>query len=270
VARRTKIRMVATDLDGTLLTPEGVVSGRTAEAVKAARRAGIHVVPATGRPPKSVWDLASAAGLGPLGVCSNGAALVDLDTKTVVAVDEIPGRDICDVVSVLRELDPSVRFAVDDLECFTHEPDFFETMLDWDEQIEIVTDITSALDPGVIQLIARRPGWSAISFMARLDPLIGDRLTVTTSGLDWIYFGLPLVSKASRLATICERLGVDADEVLAVGDHYNDLSMLAWAGTAMAVANAVPEVLAVVDRTLASNAEHGVAALLEELVEIQA
>jgi Cof subfamily protein (haloacid dehalogenase superfamily) len=261
--------MVATDLDGTLLSPEGVISTRTAEAVKAARRAGIHVVPATGRPPKSVWDLASSAGLGPLGVCSNGAALVNLDTRTVVAVDEIPCSDIYATVKQLRAVDPMVRFAMDDLDCFTHETDFFTTVSDWDEQLETVADITSAVRPGVIQLVARRPGWSATGFMARLQPLVGDRLSVTTSGLDWIYFGLPLVSKASRLATICDRLGVRAGEVLAVGDHHNDLSMLAWAGTAMAVANAVPEVLAVVDRTLASNAEHGVAALLEELVEMQ-
>jgi Cof subfamily protein (haloacid dehalogenase superfamily) len=262
--------MVATDLDGTLLTPEGVISTRTAEAVKAARRAGIHVVPATGRPPKSVWDLASSAGLGPLGVCSNGAALVNLDTRTVLSVDEIPCPDIHAIVKQLRAVDPMVRFAMDDLDCFIHETDFFTTVSHWDEQLETVADITSAVRPGITQLIARRPGWSATGFMARLQPLVGDRLSVTTSGLDWIYFGLPLVSKASRLAAICDRLGVQAGEVLAVGDHHNDLSMLAWAGTAMAVANAVPEVLAVVDRTLASNAEHGVAALLEELVEMQA
>ena len=72
-------RLVATDMDGTLLDPDGRVTARTSAAVATARAAGIHVVPVTGRPPQALWDLAAAAGLGPLGVCSNGSALVDLD-----------------------------------------------------------------------------------------------------------------------------------------------------------------------------------------------
>lgn len=64
---------------------------------------------------------------------------------------------------------------------------------------------------------------------------------------------------------LCDRLAVRLDEVVAVGDNYNDLPLLAWAGTAMAPANAVPEVLAIADRVLPSNRDDGVAQLLEEL-----
>jgi Cof subfamily protein (haloacid dehalogenase superfamily) len=259
--------MVATDLDGTLLSPEGIVSGRTAEAVRRARAAGIHVVPATGRPPKSVWDLAAMAGLGPLGVCSNGAALVDFARAEVVEWDHFEPDDAAELVRLVRAVDPRVRFAVDNLGCFTHEPDFFEMVIDWDEEIAVVDDITTALADGAMKLIARRPGWHAVEYMARLQPVVDARADLTTSGLDWVDIGLPLISKASRLDSVCTRLGVAPEEVLAIGDNHNDLPMLAWAGTSMAVANAVPEVLAVVDRVVASNADHGVAALLEELVD---
>jgi hydroxymethylpyrimidine pyrophosphatase-like HAD family hydrolase len=259
--------MVVTDLDGTLLSDDGVVSARTVAAIRSARRVGIHVVPATGRPPKAVWDLAAASGLGPLGVCSNGAALVDLDGSTVLETDLLPGDEAIAAVTAIRAALGDVRFATDDLDCFAHEPGFFEALPDWDEKLECVADICEALGGGTIQLHGRWPGLSGPDLMVKLAPIVGDRLTVTTSGADWANLAPPLVSKASRLDAVCARLDIDPAEVVAVGDHHNDLSMLAWAGTAMAVANAIPDVLAVVDRTLPSNDAHGVASLLEELVE---
>jgi hypothetical protein len=131
-----------------------------------------------------------------------------------------------------------------------------------------IDDVCTVLDERTIQLSARRPGWPAGRLMAVVEPIVGERLAVTTSGLDWIQLAPPLVSKAALLDSVCTRLGVEASEVIAVGDNHNDLAMLAWAGTSMAVANAVPDVLAVVDRTLPSNEDHGVALLLEELVEM--
>jgi hydroxymethylpyrimidine pyrophosphatase-like HAD family hydrolase len=73
------------------------------------------------------------------------------------------------------------------------------------------------------------------------------------------------VTKQAGLAKACERLGVGVPEVACVGDSMNDLPMLAWAGLALAVANARPEVLAVASRVLPSNAEDGVAQFLEAL-----
>jgi len=99
------VRLVATDLDGTLLAPDGTVSPRTADAVRAARASGIHVVPATGRPPKSVWARAADAGLGPLGVCSNGAALVDLDAAFG------RGSNAALLASVVQRLDVAVELS---------------------------------------------------------------------------------------------------------------------------------------------------------------
>ena len=73
------------------------------------------------------------------------------------------------------------------------------------------------------------------------------------------------VTKASALAALAARAGIPAAEVVAFGDMPNDLPMLAWAGRAVAVANAHPEVLAVADEVTASNDEDGVALVLERL-----
>ncbi|HET9289540.1 MAG TPA: HAD hydrolase family protein, partial [Actinomycetes bacterium] len=74
------------------------------------------------------------------------------------------------------------------------------------------------------------------------------------------------VTKASALERLCRRLGVAASEVVAVGDMDNDLAMLAWAGTGVAVANATPEVLDAADEVTAANTDDGVALLLERIL----
>jgi Cof subfamily protein (haloacid dehalogenase superfamily) len=259
------IRLVATDLDGTLLAPDGQVTARTARAVAAARAAGIHVVPVTGRPPQATWSLAAAAGLGPLGVCANGAAIVDLERKEVLEVEVMAGEISTGLVDLLRLAVPDILLATDDLECFSYERGFFSEPLEWDEKLVEVDDIRPVVATGCIKLIARTDRTTAIELIKLLELAIGEEGHVTTSGLDWVDIGAPQVSKAYALERVCDRLGVGTDEVLAVGDNYNDLSVLAWAGTAMAPANAIEDVRAVASRILPPNSEDGVAFLLEEL-----
>ncbi|HEY3810622.1 MAG TPA: HAD-IIB family hydrolase [Acidimicrobiales bacterium] len=259
------VRLVATDLDGTLLDPSGQVTPRTARAVAQARAAGIHVVPITGRPPQATWELAEAAGLGPLGVCANGAAIVDLDGGEVLEVSEMAGDIGAGLVDLIRGAEPDVLLATDGLECFSYERGFFQVPVDWQEQLAEVDDVRPIVARGCIKLIARVPGLSARGLISRLEHEVAEEGHVTTSGLDWVDIGAPQVSKAYALERVCDRLGVGIDQVVAIGDNHNDLSVLAWAGIAMAPANAIPDVLALVARVLPPNSEDGVACLLEEL-----
>jgi Cof subfamily protein (haloacid dehalogenase superfamily) len=260
------IRLVATDLDGTLLDPTAQITERTIRAVAAARSAGLHVVPVTGRPPQAMWHLASLAGLGPLGVCANGAVIVDLNSEQVIEVQDIGAEVAAGLVALLRQAAPGILLGLDDLECFSFERGFFELPVNWDQRVEQVDDILDVISGGCIKLVARLPGCRADELIDTLAIEVGEEAHVTTSGA-WIELGAPQVSKAYALERVCDQLGVHVDEVLAVGDHHNDLPVLAWAGLAMAPANAIPEVLAVADRVLPSNADDGVAALLEELAD---
>lgn len=262
------IRLVATDLDGTLLRPDGSVSTRTARAVRAARDAGLHVVPVTGRPPHVTWDVVEQAGLGPLGVCSNGAALVDLKTMEIVELVTIAADVATRLVNMLRDLFPGAVFAVESTGSFAHEPGFVDPDWGWEapnERLHMVSDILEALSPTIVKLIMRRPGWTARQLLARLESEVAERGHITSSGLDWVEMGAPGISKAYALERVCRRLGVGVREVVAVGDNHNDLTVLSWAGRAAAPANAIPEVLAVVDEVIPSNAHDGVAQLLEQL-----
>ncbi|HEX4863713.1 MAG TPA: Cof-type HAD-IIB family hydrolase, partial [Acidimicrobiales bacterium] len=268
-AELSRVQLVATDLDGTLLDPSGEVTERTAKAVATARAAGIHVVPITGRPPQAMWHLAEQAGLGPFGVCSNGAAIVDLDSRSVLEVEPIAG-DIADgLVDLLRSELPEVLLACDDLDFFIYERGFFPAPVDWDEEMREVEDIRPAVRAGCVKLIARSPDHSASQLIEFLEDHLAELAHVTTSGLDWVDIGALQVSKAYAMQRLCDRLGVHLGEVIAVGDNHNDLSVLAWAGISMAPANAIPEVLAVAHRVLPANGEDGVAELLEELAALR-
>ena len=258
--------MVATDLDGTLLNPAACIGSRTATAVLAARRAGIYVVPVTGRPPQAMWPVIHGAHLGPLGVCSNGAVLVDVESQAVLEIERIAGDVAARLVAALRVAAPGILLASDNLDGFIYEHGFFDGPVDWDERLEEVDDIVAATMDGCIKLIGRRPGWSAPELIGALERELAEEAHVTTSGLDWVDIGLLGVTKAYALERVCDRLGVSVLEVVAVGDNHNDLTLLGWAGTAMAPANAIPEVLTMVDRVLPANSEEGVAVLLEELV----
>ncbi len=259
------VRLVATDLDGTLLRPDGSVSERTVRAVRAAQAAGLLVVPVTGRPPRVTWEAASHAGLGPLGVCANGAAIVEIPTMAVVESVTIAAEICHEIVLSVRSLLPGVLFAVEDLDSFTHEDGFMDPSWGWTDPAQEVDDIRRAIDGRCMKLVMRRPGWAAVELLAALQSEIAERGHLTSSGLDWVEVGAPGVSKAYALERVCASLGVGVSEVLAVGDNHNDLTVLGWAAHAAAPANAIPEVLAAVDVVIPANTEDGVAVLLETL-----
>jgi hypothetical protein len=259
------VRLVATDLDGTLLRPDGTVSQRTVDAVQAAQQAGLHVVPVTGRPPRVTWDVAQRARLGPLGVCSNGALVVDVQTMEILEIETVAVEVAVRLVSMLRERLPGAVFAVEGMESFTHETGFMDPEWYWDAETGQVEDIMEAFSPTLVKLIVRRPGWDAATLMDELRREVAEKGHVTSSGLDWVEIGAPGISKAYALERICRRLGIGVSEVLAIGDNHNDLTVLAWAGRAAAPANAIPEVLATVQQVVPSNEDDGVAQLLEQL-----
>ncbi|MGC8627355.1 MAG: HAD family hydrolase [Acidimicrobiales bacterium] len=262
------VRLVATDLDGTLLSPTGELTPRAVEAVQRAREAGLYVVPVTGRPPRFTWDIAQQAGLGPLGVCSNGAVVVDLETSSLLEVAPIAPEVALHVVTTLRKAFPGIAFAAEDLSYFAWEPGFTAgaTWRSLDEAtVGEVDDIMSVIGPSTTKLVARRPGWPASALLAALGAELAGSANATSSGLDWVEISAPGVSKAYGTERVCQMLEVDASDVLAIGDNHNDLSILAWSGYTAAPANAVAEVLDMVEHVLPTNADDGVAVMLEAL-----
>jgi HAD superfamily hydrolase (TIGR01484 family) len=259
------VRLVASDLDGTLLRPDETVSDRTRRAVAAARDAGITVVLVTGRPPRSIGRLAERVGVEGIAICANGAVVWDLDQGTMLDYSPVAAELAARLVHDLREAIPGVLFAVELERKFGREGG-------WDDGLRpappeaLEADALELITGPVTKLLVRHPTLPFEEVAERARRAIGDDAVATWAGLRLVEISAAGVTKASALERLCRRLGIAASEVVAVGDMDNDLAMLEWAGTAVAVANATQDVLDAADEVTAANTDDGVALLLERIL----
>ncbi|MGH9067470.1 MAG: HAD family hydrolase, partial [Acidimicrobiales bacterium] len=261
------VRLVATDLDGTFLGPGGTVTERAVAAVAAARAAGVDVIPVTARAPRSTRRIAATAGFGPLAVCANGAVVYDLAQESVLHHSPLAAEVAAGLVAAVRDAVPGVFFACETVDVLVPEHGLLdvEAARAWGLRVDHVPDVCPHLDQEVTKLICHHPDLAARELMDVVAGVCGAEGHVTSAGATWAEIGAPGVTKAYALDLVCDLLGLSVGEVVCVGDELNDLPMLAWAETAVAVANACPEVLALADRIVPPNSEDGVAQLLEEL-----
>ncbi|HEU4898807.1 MAG TPA: Cof-type HAD-IIB family hydrolase [Actinomycetota bacterium] len=261
------VRLVASDLDGTLLRPGQTVSDRTRAALAAAREAGITVVLVTGRQPRSLAPVAERIGVGGIAICANGALIWDLDTGTMVDSTPLAAEVATRLVHAVREAVPGVLLAVELEERFGREPGWAEDSSPIDPGA-LEADALELITGPVIKLLARHPTLPFAEFSERARRAVGDDAVATWADLRLVEISAAGVTKAYALERLCQGLGIDPSQVVAVGDMPNDLAMLRWAGTAVAVANATQEVLDAADEVTASNLEDGVAQLLERILRM--
>jgi hypothetical protein len=259
--------VVATDLDGTIVRSDGTVSARTKAALVAATDAGALLVIATGRPPRWLPEIAEAVGHDGLAICANGALVFDLATDQVIESSPLAVADVRRLMAELRAAIPGITFALERVDGqFAHEPDYVPR---WDpEPGTIVGDFDDALfSKPISKLLGRCEGMDVDDLLAVARSVVdGSTANLTHSSIDGLLeISAPGVTKASTLAGLLAARGLGAADVIAFGDMPNDLEMLAWAGHGVAVANAHPDVLAIVDEVTATNDDDGVAKVLERL-----
>jgi Cof subfamily protein (haloacid dehalogenase superfamily) len=260
------LRLVACDLDGTLVAADNRLSDAVSSAVERALDAGVWVVAVTGRPWQWTLDLARRHRLLPTAVVSNGGALLDVESGTVEHTGIADGA-VLGLMERIRARVPGVSFAVDGVDALGHEHDFYDWQYLGGDHVR-VGDLTELVSAGVIKLICRVDGLPAEELAAEIDEDVTDGVAVPYHGAgEWVELLPEGVSKASGLAVLCERLGVERHEVVAVGDSWNDIPMLEWAGTGVAMAGAADHVLAVADDVAPAAADDGVAVLLDRLLD---
>jgi Cof subfamily protein (haloacid dehalogenase superfamily) len=265
--RDTSVRLVATDLDGTLLHTDGTVTARTRAALTAVEERGVAVVFVTGRPIRWMEELWAHVGDHGLAVCSNGGVVYDVSRHAVRSARPIPVDVALEVAELLRGGIPGTTFAVERTTGFGREPAFTERHA-VPEDVE-VGPLPELLDENTVKMLARHEELEPETFWAEAERLAGHLVTTTWSSVGaLVEISGAGVTKASTLAVLCDELGIAAEEVVAFGDMPNDLAMLAWAGTSYAMANAHPTVLAAAERTAPANEHDGVAAVLEELFDL--
>jgi hydroxymethylpyrimidine pyrophosphatase-like HAD family hydrolase len=258
-------RLVASDLDGTLLRSDGTGSERTAAALRAVQAAGIRTVLVTARPPRWLDSLEHLVGDGGVAICGNGAFIYDVPSRKVLSHQGIEPEAVAEIIGDLRRELPGVTFAAERAAGFALE-DAYESQHPVPDDAVRGPIEASGVDV-VGKLLGRHPTMSEREFLERVADVVRERGIVAYSGAGGLAeISAPGVTKAAALESWCTELGVEASDVWAFGDMPNDLPMIVWAGTSFAVANAHPDVIAAADHVCPSNDEDGVAQVLERLV----
>jgi len=261
-------RLVATDLDGTLLRSDGTVSARSVAVWNALPDNGIETVIVTARPPRWLHDLEHVVGPRGVALCGNGAFVYEVATRRMVATHCFDATVVTGIVADLRAALPGIVFAAERTSGPFLETRYPDPHRDADAERVVVAAVDRIAEEPVGKLLALAPGIPTEELLAAVEEVVGERGHLAYSGA----FGLaevnPVgVTKATALATWCADLGIGASDAWAFGDMPNDLPMLQWAGRGYAVANAHPDVLAVAGHRCPSNDEDGVAVTLEPLVK---
>lgn len=265
-------KLIATDLDGTIVTHDGHISERTVKAFTKARDLGVEVFFVTGRPPRWMPEIREAFGFGSA-ICGNGAMLYDLIGDKVLEEWLIDLPEQLETVKRLRLTIPEVSFAVESHNYFHREKAYIPR---WDVGLDNigVHTIEEVLKSPALKMLARCSQQNLSSdemlgiALKELDGLV----TVTHSNphdslLEISALG---VSKGATLARMAERLGIAADECVTFGDNPNDFSMLEWAGRSYAMSSGHPDGAKYAKSVAGACEEDGVAIAIEALLDLPA
>ncbi|MBG0560641.1 HAD family hydrolase [Actinoplanes aureus] len=261
-------KLIATDLDGTLVRSDDTVSAYTHEVLDRVRTAGIRIVAATGRGPRLTSLTRNDIRVADYLVLAQGGWVLDQAEARYLRQSRLAGPVLGEVLGALESATGPLSVMFEALE-----HDDSPLWGDYDPTWRYPVTVESRTRPecltgDVIKAFAR-------SFELGVDELLAvarrivppDVATVTQAGLDYLEICPPDVDKGTGLAVVAEAVGVDPADVLVFGDMPNDLPMFAWAGWGrVAVANAHPELLAVADMVTLSNDEDGVAVFLDRLL----
>ncbi len=260
------VRLIASDLDGTLLGPDHRVSDRTAEVLRAVADLGVEVVAATGRSHWSAVPLLEELGCIRWAICSNGATVYDFDRSEVVKRRPLSDQHLGDVVDRIRAAFPSVGFAWESATGIFHSDQWVLNRTATDDRFVAKrsrpTREFRVGEETVLKLMIAHDSLTEYNWLDAMSPHVPEGLSASTSGAAFVEITNPEANKGDALRVLCAELGVDQAGTIAFGDHSNDLGMLSWAGTGYAMANAAPRVLDIADETAPHNADDGVAQVL--------
>lgn len=297
------LRLIASDIDGTILSYRSVISGsvsaRTVAAFHAAREAGVKIVLVTGRPVRWLKPVSDALGaLGPV-ICSNGAVVYDLAEDRLLREDPLDAQALFEAKDLIHQIDPKASFAAETLEHLHSEPDFLKDSLFFDKDRRKALGVTddvlrlgpldetlerdalgAARTPGgevgvghaadrVVKLLVKTTAMNADTFLEKVHHRAGHLLSVTHSapGVSLLELSAKGVNKAAALRRVSAEHGVGPEGVVAFGDMPNDIEMLQWAGTSWAVGSAHPMARSAARHIAADCDDDGVAQVIERLLD---
>jgi Cof subfamily protein (haloacid dehalogenase superfamily) len=264
-------RLLAIDLDGTLLTQHNSVTLRTQDVLQRAVAMGLRIVVATGRVPYMFRSLVESLPLNAPQITSNGAMIVDIRDDSVWQELFIPTESLLPLLETLHSLDLlCCYYTRDHLYVDAELARLHQSRSNHQRRTNPAVSVTDDLAELYLQPCLKLAAYGEAGTLhekrQQLASLFGKQIYITQTAHEWLEFLHPDVSKANALKTILQTYGISAEEVIAFGDNPNDIEMLHLAGMGIAMANAHEEVKAAADYITLSNMEDGVAVALENFL----
>lgn len=263
----TQLRgIIATDMDGTLLTPEGEIPPAFWELTHKLHAQGWVVVPASGRQFQTL--AAQFSQLDDLSIIAENGAVV-AHAGEIVSTAPLDARAATAVVETFNELNVPGGVVVcrPDAAYTAHtNPDFLANCQPYYRALHQVTDISAYLDNSVVKIAIYSSTPVEKHIAPALIEIAEPALKMAISGQHWIDFMDPQINKGKALHALATKLGVDLSNTIAFGDFLNDYELLETAGTAYAMENAHPKLKAIADEVIGSNKQQAVISTLQQLL----
>lgn len=263
----TEIRLLAADLDGTLMDRDAILSPRLKAAVRATMEKGVRFTVATGRTFQATRPFAQELGTNAPLICYQGGLIRDPASGQTLYERAIPLPLAQEIVRFARERDLHLNVFLDDetyAERMRPEAEFYVRLSG--VPLHPVGDLLAFLDRGPTKFMIISDEETTDRLAPELQALYAGKLNIVKSYRTFLE-GMPAgVSKGAALAELAVYLGLDQRETLAIGDNDNDAEMVAWAGIGVAIGNASPAVLAVADYVAPPVWEDGAAQAVEKFI----
>ena len=260
-----RYKLLAADMDGTLLDPDSRITENTEKAVKAMERAGGRFVISTGRPPRGVRAFIRQLGLtGPV-ICYNGAMIIRADTGEVLYEQGLGREDAAQILKLGHSWDVTMCiWAGNRLYGSRMDERFLRYHRNIPSEPRLARSDEEVLDIGITKILFYDTPERIREIQSSLHRDSFRQVNFCTSQPFYLEFFSGLASKASALEHIGLLTGIRREEMMAVGDGENDLSMLQAAGLGVAMDNAPQSVKAAAGAVTGSNREDGVAQLIRK------
>ena len=260
------VRLIVTDLDGTLLRSDGSVSQRVRNSLLRAREAGIEVVPATGRPHMVAKDVITRLDFLDHWIFSNGSVTWHHGRSEVVRGFWLDTELARRLILRLRAAFPTAGMAIEFEDTASFEPGFeriVPRVLDQGPSQDVLADLTRPIQKILIFDESRHLD----DLFNGVQAIVADHAVPSYSGLAFIELAASLVTKAMAIELLAADFGIDRQEVAAFGDNHNDVSMLGWAGRSYAMANGSADAKEAAGTVIGANDDDAIADQIDALID---
>jgi Cof subfamily protein (haloacid dehalogenase superfamily) len=264
-----KIRLVAIDLDGTLLNSAKEITATSATIIRAAREvAGVRIVLATARPPRTVMPFYSLLDLDTPMINYNGALVHEPHTGRIVLHRPLEAKLARSIAALAREMFPSVLVSAEVLDNWYTD----RVAEGWDSETARLSDAytVAPMEQWLNQPITRLHLLGNRQWLVEIQKALVAKMPKQTiaawSENSMLQIMNPAAGKRAALRAVAAEMGLQAAEVMAIGDNANDAGMMQWAGIGVAMANASPHARGVADYVTDANDADGAANAIAKLI----